>query len=203
MSDLHPAPATAPLAGYPAGAAVLVAGLPGAGKSTLVARAGGGGHRVLDTDPRRVAWARRLPGIPYGCWRPAMHAAHLVAAWGALGRPGGLVFTEPGTRRIVRAAFLRRAASAGRELHLLGIDASEAEAREGQDARGRHVSPRALRRHARRWQSARTRVLREGFASVRFVSRAGAASLGPLLAPAPGEPDVARALSAIPPVVSA
>ena len=68
---------------YPPAAAVIVAGIPGAGKSTLIARAAfPAGTTVLDTDPRRRRWAARLP-LPYRLWRPLLHAAHLRAAWRA------------------------------------------------------------------------------------------------------------------------
>jgi hypothetical protein len=166
---------------YPADAAVLIAGVPGAGKSTLAARLGRrDGVRVLDTDPLREQWARALGPFPYRLWRPALHTAHLVRIWRALGRPGPLVVAEPATRPRVRRILLRRTRRAGRTLHLLGIDAGVAEARGGQLARGRTIRPASLERHARRWARARAQARHEGFATVRLLTRPHAAAVAAL-----------------------
>lgn len=171
---------------YPHGSALLVAGVPGAGKSTLVARAAAGSDdvRVLDTDPLRARWAQALQPLPYPLWRPLLHAFHLTRVWWLIGRPGALVVVEPGTRGFVRRAFVRRADRAGRELHLLGIDASFAEARAGQVARRRTIGRASLGRHAARWSSTLDEAREEGFASVRVITRAQAAQVDGLLVPA-------------------
>lgn len=158
---------------YPPNAAVLVAGIPGAGKSTLVARAADPATAVvLDTDPLRRRWARALAPIPYAAWRPLVHAAHLARAWRALGRAGGaVVIAEPGTRAVVRRLLVRRARRAGRTVHLLGVDATAAQARAGQHARGRTIRRPALDRHARRWRGVAGRARREGFATVAVLPR--------------------------------
>ena len=53
----------------------VIAGLPGAGKTTLVNDIPG----VLDSDRIRIAWEARLGRLPYALWRPALHAWHLVS----------------------------------------------------------------------------------------------------------------------------
>jgi hypothetical protein len=45
---------------------VVVAGLPGAGKTKLVALE----PRALDSDAVHESWAPRLGNLPYGLWRP-------------------------------------------------------------------------------------------------------------------------------------
>jgi predicted kinase len=174
---------------YPPDAAVIVAGIPGAGKSTLIASVAIGAQAtVLDTDPRRERWAARLP-VPYRLWRPLLHAAHLWAAWRALGRRGAVVIGEPGTRRIVRRALLRRARRRGHTVHLLGIDATADEAREGQRSRGRSIRAGSLARHARRWAALRHGARLEGFDTVRLLRRADAARVRALaFAPAAASP---------------
>jgi AAA domain len=161
---------------YPDDAAVLVAGLPGAGKSTLVARAADpAAATVLDTDPLRALWTRRLHPLPYALWRPLMHATHYALAYRALRRPGPVVVAEPGTRALGRRLFTAVARAGGHTVHLLAIDASPGEARGGQRDRGRRIGRRSLARHARRWAAARREVRRERFDTVRMLARSDAA----------------------------
>ena len=162
---------------YPSDAAILVAGLPGAGKSTMLARAGvPEGATVLDTDPLRDAWAARVP-LPYALWRPLLHLAHYTRAWRALHRPGPVLVAEPGTRRLARRAFARAARRGGHSVHLLAIDATAAEARAGQRDRRRTIGSASLARHARRWATTRERARHEGFATVRLLTRRDAARI--------------------------
>jgi predicted kinase len=162
---------------YPSDAIVLVAGVPGAGKSTLVARVAGEEVRTLDSDPVRRRLHRRLGRLPYRVWRPLVHSIHGVSVWRALATPGPLIIAEPATRRISRRALLRRAPRTGRSVHLLGIDATVAEARAGQLARGRTISSASLRRHAEGWAALRCTARSEGFATVRFFRRDAAARI--------------------------
>jgi predicted kinase len=161
---------------YPNDAAILVAGLPGAGKSTLVARAAdAAAATVLDTDPLRARWAARLSPLPYLLWRPLMHATHYALAYRALRRPGPVVVAEPGTRALGRLLFAAAARAGGHSVHLLAVDASPVEARAGQRARGRRIGRRSLGRHARRWAAARREIRREPFDTIRLLPRADAA----------------------------
>ena len=92
---------------YPPEAAVLVAGIPGAGKSTLIARARFPAETtVLDTDPRREALGRARWRCPTGSGARCCISPTCWAAWRALGRPGAVVIGEPGTRRVLRRALL-------------------------------------------------------------------------------------------------
>jgi predicted kinase len=146
-----------------AAAVFVVAGLPGAGKTTLA-----GSHpRALDSDALREAWAPRLTRVPYALWRPLMHAAHWIAVWRALGRPEGVIVVRPFTSRWLRRAVLRRARRRHPAVHLVVVEATAAQARAGQRARGRTVRERAMRRHERRW--ARADFAREPWTTVTRV----------------------------------
>ena len=144
---------------------VVVAGLPGAGKTTLVACA----PRALDSDALREAWAPRLGRIPYPLWRPLVHARHWIMIWRALKRPDAVIVVRPFTSAWLRRAVLRRARRHHAAVHLIVVDATPAEARAGQRARGRTVGERAMRRHERRW--ARADFAREPWTSVTHVQR--------------------------------
>jgi len=128
----------------------VVAGLPGAGKTTLVAAE----PRALDSDALREAWAPRLRGVPYALWRPLVHAWHWLAIWRATGRPEGVILVRPFTTGWLRRAVLSRARRHHPAVHLVVVDATPAQARAGQRARGRTVGERAMRRHERRWARA-------------------------------------------------
>lgn len=161
---------------FPEDAAVLVAGLPGAGKSTLVARAADPADaRVLDSDPLRRRFAARLDPLPYWLWRPLVHVTHYALAYRALRRPGPVVVAEPGTRTLGRRLFAAVARAGGHTVHLLAVDASPDEASSGQRARGRRLGRRSLARHARRWAAARSVLGREPFDTVRLLPRTEAA----------------------------
>jgi predicted kinase len=129
---------------------VVVAGLPGAGKTTLVAFE----PRALDSDAVREAWAPRLTHVPYSLWRPFVHARHWVAIWRALKRSDGVVLVRPFTSTWLRRGVLRMARRYHPAVHLVVVDATRAQSRQGQRARGRTISERAMRRHERRWARA-------------------------------------------------
>jgi hypothetical protein len=179
-AGLHP-PATR--LAYPAGALLVVAGIPGAGKSTLLRRvfAGSGGPAVFDPEQVAARW-RRVP-VPYGWYRPFVHAEHYVRAALALWRhPGAIVLHETGTRGKVRRVIATLAALAGRPAYLLWIDVDLDEARHGQRRRGRMLRPESMLRHWRRWTRLRDRLTagrgdlhREGYQGVVMLSRADAA----------------------------
>lgn len=161
---------------------VVVAGLPGAGKTTLVA----GEARALDSDAVREAWRPRLKRVPYPLWRPLVHAWHLVSIWRALGRPEGVILVRPFTTGWLRRAVLRRARRHHPAAHLVVVDATPEQARAGQRARGRRLSEGAMRRHERRW--ARAELEGEPWTSVTRLTRAGA----------PRTPASARATAPVP-----
>jgi hypothetical protein len=142
---------------------IVVAGLPGAGKTTLV----GSDPRALDSDALREAWAPRLGRLPYALWRPLVHARHWVAIWRALKLPDGVIVVRPFTHGWLRRAVLRRARRFHPAVRLVVVDATPAQSRAGQRARGRSVSERAMRRHERRW--ARAEFRREPWTTITRV----------------------------------
>jgi AAA domain len=146
-------------------AVVVVAGLPGAGKTTLVA----GEPRALDSDAIREAWAPRLAPVPYALWRPLVHAWHWIAIWRVLGRPDGVVVVRPFTAGWLRRVVLRRARRHHPAVHLVVVEARPEQARAGQRRRGRTVRERAMRRHEQRW--ARADFAREPWTTITRVPR--------------------------------
>jgi predicted kinase len=156
------------------GAVVVVAGLPGAGKTTLVAAERG----ALDSDALRETWAPNLRGLPYALWRPLVHAWHWLAIWRAAGRPEGVILVRPFTTGWLRRAVLRRARRHHPAVHLVVVDATPAQARAGQRARGRTVGERAMRRHERRW--ARADLAREPWTTVTRVPARPSGSASPM-----------------------
>ncbi|RSS84215.1 ABC transporter ATP-binding protein [Streptomyces sp. WAC06614] len=134
---------------FAAGDVVVVSGLPGGGKSTLIARAAPAGGSI-DSQDVRERWERSMPAwLPYAVYRPAVRVAHYWGLWRALASGAPLVVHDCGTQAWVRAVLARAARRRGRSLHLLLLDASPAEALAGQAARGRGVSAYAFARHRR------------------------------------------------------
>ncbi|POX63947.1 ATP-binding protein [Streptomyces sp. Ru62] len=127
---------------------VVITGLPGSGKSTLMHRAVTG-HRV-DSQDTRDRWDARVPrSVPYALYRPLVRLAHYAALRRALRTGEGVVVHDCGTQPWVRAWLAREARRRGATLHLLVLDVSPETARAGQRERGRGVSRYAFRRHRR------------------------------------------------------
>jgi predicted kinase len=153
---------------FPSNAVVVVAGVPGAGKTTLIRRAVDRDvARVIDTDDRRDAGARRL--------LYAGHYARIAAAL-AGGRP--VVIHSRGTHPAARRAIALLAALRGRPAHLVMLHAERDEAEAGQRARGRTVAAAEMDRQLARWRRLMARrPAREGWASVTVLDRARAAGV--------------------------
>ncbi|MFC9925276.1 AAA family ATPase [Streptomyces sp. NPDC127190] len=127
---------------------VVLTGLPGSGKSTLMHRTVTG--RRIDSQDTRDRFAARLPrGLPYALYRPLVRLAHYAALRRALRTGEGVVVHDCGTQAWVRSWLAREARRRGGTLHLLLLDVDPATARAGQRERGRGVSRYAFRRHRR------------------------------------------------------
>ncbi|WP_425559733.1 AAA family ATPase [Kitasatospora terrestris] len=180
LHDLRGRPAPVVL-GYPAGDLVVVSGLPGGGKSTLMRRCARA--PIIDSQHSRLLFEHRLPRLlPYALYRPLVRVFHYRRLRRALAGGGPLVVHDCGTLPWVRTWLSRTAARQGRALHLILLDASPAEAAAGQRARGRRVSTYAFARHRRATAALRTRLgtagpTTAGFATAVLLDRPAARDL--------------------------
>ncbi len=130
---------------------VVLAGLPGAGKTTML--------RLLSLTSAALALdaedvARALAGVPlpYRSLRPVVHTAHLVRVVGAAMSAGPCILaTDPMTSALRRLLMRAAAAISGRRLVVVVVHATPAEARDGQRRRGRTLGERRMRRHEQRY----------------------------------------------------
>lgn len=166
---------------------VVVSGLPGSGKSTLIRRAAEA--TGIDSQDTRDRWARGLPrGLPYAVYRPLVRMAHYAGLRRALDSGESVVVHDCGTQTWVRSWLARAARRRGRRLHLVLLDVSPEVAREGQRERGRGVSGYAFARHRRAVRrllaGAETGRLPKGCASAVLLDRDAAAALDRIAFPA-------------------
>ncbi|MFF1381589.1 AAA family ATPase [Streptomyces sp. NPDC058308] len=127
---------------------VVVSGLPGGGKSTLMRQAVTGPR--IDSQDTRDRWARRMPRLlPYALYRPLVRLAHYAGLRRTLRAGVSLVVHDCGTQPWVRRWLAREAARRGAALHLLLLDVPVQTALRGQHERGRGVSRYAFARHRR------------------------------------------------------
>ncbi|MFJ3199719.1 AAA family ATPase [Streptomyces sp. NPDC086989] len=163
--------------GFAEGDIVVVSGLPGGGKSTLIKRAADGG---IDSQDVRERWERRMPRVlPYAVYRPLVRCAHYWGLWRTLRSGASAVVHDCGTQTWVRALLAAAARRRGRGLHLLLLDTTPEEALAGQAARGRGVSAYAFARHrgavARLLRDAEAGRLPAGCTSAVLLDRGSAA----------------------------
>ncbi|MFI6349988.1 AAA family ATPase [Streptomyces sp. NPDC050560] len=167
---------------FDAGDLVVVSGLPGSGKSTLIRRTvrtatgvmdatatagtaatGAHGAHRLDSQDVRERFARRVhPSLPYALYRPLVRLAHYARLLRALRSGRGLVVHDCGNRRWVRALLACAARRRGGALHLLLLDVAPDAALAGQHARGRRVSRHAFGAHRRAFARLLERVAATG-----------------------------------------
>ncbi|MFD9003874.1 AAA family ATPase [Streptomyces sp. NPDC059582] len=127
---------------------VVITGLPGSGKSTLMRRAARGIR--VDSQDTRDRWDARAPRfLPYACYRPLVRLAHYAGLRRAVRTGRGVVVHDCGTQAWVRDWLAREARRRGGTLHLLLLDVTPSTALEGQRDRGRGVSRYAFLRHRR------------------------------------------------------
>ena len=134
---------------FAAGDVVVVSGLPGSGKSTMIRRAVRE-NPAVDSQDARDRWAGALPRLlPYAVYRPLVRAAHYLGLWRILRSGESVVVHDCGTQAWVRRALAGEARRRGSTLHLVLLDVTPETAREGQRERGRGVSGYAFARHRR------------------------------------------------------
>lgn len=141
---------------------VVLAGIPGAGKSTVLGRIQADAEITkLDSEQVRVVLRRVLPvRLPYRCYRPLVHLLHRTRiAWFCLTTTGPVVAHEPATRATTRAMLLLFGHLTGRRCVLLWLHADPEAALSGQRDRGRLIRARSFQRHVKRAERLHGRML--------------------------------------------
>jgi predicted kinase len=160
---------------FESNAVIVVAGMPGAGKTTLIRRAvDRDAATVLDTDDLRAGRASppRLLNL--------RHYLRIVAA---MRTPRPLVIHTRGSRAPLRRLIATLARLHGRPAHLLLLDADRSAAEAGQRARGRTLAARKMDREAAGWRTlidGPERLAGEGWASTVLLARPEAARIAAL-----------------------
>lgn len=165
---------------FAAGDLVVVSGLPGSGKSTLMKRAADG--RGIDSQDARERWEARMPRLlPYAVYRPLVRLAHYAGLRRALRSGASVIVHDCGTQSWVRGWLAREARRRGGALHLVLLDVAPGTARDGQRDRGRGVSAYAFARHRRAvgrlLRTAESGGLPQGCASATLLDRDAADAL--------------------------
>ncbi|MFC9704012.1 AAA family ATPase [Streptomyces sp. NPDC056943] len=165
---------------FAAGDLVVVSGLPGSGKSTLMKRAADG--RGIDSQDVRERWEARMPRLlPYAVYRPLVRLAHYAGLRRALRSGASVIVHDCGTQSWVRGWLAREARRRGGALHLVLLDVDPGTARDGQRDRGRGVSAYAFARHRRAvgrlLRTAESGSLPHGCASATLLDRDAADAL--------------------------
>ncbi|WP_246530746.1 AAA family ATPase [Streptomyces bathyalis] len=169
---------------YPTGDRVVVSGLPGSGKSTLIRRvlALQDTVRRIDSQDVRERWGSALPRwLPYAAYRPLARIAHYAGLRRALSSGASVVVHDCGSQAWVRNWLGRDALRRGRALHLVLLDVPVATALRSQAERGRTVSGYAFMRHRRAVRrlivNAESGRLPRGCQSVVLLDRGAAGAL--------------------------
>ncbi|MER7177518.1 AAA family ATPase [Streptomyces mesophilus] len=159
---------------------VVVSGLPGSGKTTLIQRAVRAPR--LDSQDSRDRWSAFMPRfLPYAVYRPLVRLAHYARLRRILRSGAEAVVHDCGTQAWVRRWLSREAHRRGTSLHLLLLDVDPDMALAGQRDRGRGVSRYAFTRHrgavGRLVRDAEKGELPPGCASVVLLDRKAAGGL--------------------------
>lgn len=164
----------------PAASLVMLAGLPGAGKTTLLRTLTRNRQpaAMVTLDSEDVAILMRPLPVPYRVLRPVVHAVHIVRVVRAAATPAACVLaTDPMSSPVRRLVLYFAARLTGRSLDLVVVDATLAEAVDGQRRRGRALGRHRMARHDRRWGRLRQRRSIPWATSSIVVDRAEARSL--------------------------
>ncbi|MCP3798005.1 AAA family ATPase [Allokutzneria sp. A3M-2-11 16] len=139
---------------------VLLAGLPGAGKSELLRRAAVPAYvTVLDSDQVRQPLRDALGPVPYRFYRPLVHVTHHARlVWHAITAPGAVVVHEPATRKSTRMWIAVLRILTRRPGTFVWLDVSAVEALAGQHSRGRVLPAESFAKHVRRASGIRRRL---------------------------------------------
>lgn len=183
-----PGPAAVGELRYAAGDLLVVSGLPGSGKSTLIRRvvvgrdAQGGPVLRVDSQDARDRWERRVPPwLGYPVYRPLVRLTHYAGLRRAVRSGHSVVVHDCGTVPWVRRWLARRARRRGVALHLVLLDVPPRVALAGQAARGREVSSYAFGRHRAAVDRLRAQALTgsppAGCATAVLLDRAAAGAL--------------------------
>jgi energy-coupling factor transporter ATP-binding protein EcfA2 len=138
---------------------VLLGGVPGAGKTTLIQRMAGDYPHVRTADPDRLREDRlgSPASVHYRWYRAVVHtstAVHVLflLLLGPRWSTRSLVVHDPATRPLRRWLTGRLAQWRGWEPALVMLDVSRDAALAGQHRRGRVLAHRSFDRHWGRWQ---------------------------------------------------
>lgn len=160
---------------------VLVIGLPGAGKSTLIDRAANSSEWTV-VDPHRSA--HEIPSTLRKA--PVLYPLYVLGIVGAIARHTHVAVESRGTYGWLRRLVTTCARVRGRKAVLVMLDASSADASAGQEGRGRRVeSARVMRWHTTRWSELLDAVgtgalAAEGWGKVVVLDRAQASNVDDL-----------------------
>ncbi|RKT85882.1 AAA domain-containing protein [Saccharopolyspora antimicrobica] len=161
---------------------VVLAGLPGAGKSTVLGKLrSDAGISALDSEQVRARLREVLPArLPYRYYRPVVHLAHRSRiAWYCLTTSGPVVAHEPATRATTRAMLVAFGWLSGRQRVLVWLHADPRDALAGQQQRGRLIRRTSFQRHVQRadrmYRRLRGGEVPRGWQQVRLLTRDEAA----------------------------